>query len=320
MKHVFVFDPKAFAGQEWKIDQMLDTLGQFFRTQENPDFSIHYSRYRRHAIGIINNEAEKAASGETVRVYAVGGDEILFDCLNSAIYFPNIQLAMIPYGASNDFLKIFGESNVEIFRNITAAVTSEAIPTDVMRWGVNYALNSCYIGMNSAVSQRTMRIGSNLGRRSFLLFSKFLFFINSILLSFNKQIARKAYKITIDDDDYSGNYSIIHIANGPYYAGRITGAKFATPNDGLLDVSLIKSSNPIGTLLSMRKYSRGEKPKNCIFLQAQKITVESDNQMWIQFDTEYIQDTSVHINVVHRAVNFISASNLSYPIASITAF
>jgi len=45
------------------MDNILDAIGQFFRTQESPDFSIHFSRYRRNAIGIINDEAEKAAPG-----------------------------------------------------------------------------------------------------------------------------------------------------------------------------------------------------------------------------------------------------------------
>jgi len=118
MKHVFVFDPKAFYNQQWKMDNILDGIGQFFRTQESPDFSIQFSRYRRNAIGIIQEEAEKAKSGSVIRVYAVGGEEILFDCLNGVAHFHNTQLASIPFGESNDFIKIFGEDKIESFRDI----------------------------------------------------------------------------------------------------------------------------------------------------------------------------------------------------------
>jgi len=152
MKHVFVFDPKAFYNQQWKMDNILDGIGQFFRTQESPDFSIQFSRYRRNAIGIVQEEAEKARAGDIVRIYAIGGEEILFDCLNAVAHFPNMQLATVPHGDSNDFLKIFGEGKEEIFRDIPTLVqSSDALPTDAIRWGVNYALNSCYIGMNSVI-------------------------------------------------------------------------------------------------------------------------------------------------------------------------
>ena len=319
MKHVFVFDPKAFIEQEWRIDQILDTLGQFFRTQENPDFSIHYSRYRRNAMWIIQKEAEKTDTGEIIRIYAVGGDEILFDCLNAAAYFPNTQLAMLPYGTSSDFLKIFGDDNIDSFRDIPVIVSAETTPTDVIRWGVNYALNSCYIGANSNISKRIKDLESSLGRKSFIVFSKVFSFISFILSAFDEQISNKKYKITIDDKDYSGHYSFIHVANGPYYAGKITGAKYATPNDGLLDISLIKSSHPLGTLLSMRRYSRGKMSKDSLFFHAKKITVETDSQMWIQLDSEFVQDTSITINVVPHAINMVAVNNLSYPIASIVA-
>ena len=320
MKHVFVFDPKAFIDQEWKIDEILDTLGQYFRKQENPVFSIQYSRYRRNAMGIIQKEVEKADPDDIIRVYAVGGDEILFDCLNAATHFSNIELAIMPYGRTPiDFLNIFGENQIENFRDILSIVSGKPLPTDVIKWGVNYALNSCYIGMNSTISQRIKNMQSSMGRKSFIVFFKISFFINSIFAAFDKQIAAREYKITVDDTDYSGHYSLIHVANGPYHNRKITGVKDASPDDGLLDVALIKSTHPLGILSSMKKYSKGKRSKSCLFFQAKKITVETGSEMWIQVDNEYIQDTSISLSVVPNAVNMVAVNNLSYPMASIPA-
>ena len=319
MKHVFVFDPKAFFSQQWKMDIILDSIGQYFRTQENPDFSIHISRYRRNAIYLIQDEILKAKHGDIIRIYAVGGEEILYDCLNGIAHFPNMQLAAIPYGESNDFIKTFGENVEEQFRDIPSLVTAEAIPTDIFNWGVNYALNSCYIGMNSTISKNLKDMKSNFNKTVFLIFSKLVSFFNLFFSAFDKKIAKREYKITIDDKDYSGQYSLIHIANGPYLEGRMTGADTATPDDGILDVSLVKSSHPLRTVLSTRKYSRGKRPKNCIYLQAKKIQIQSDSEMWIQLDGEYFQDTSIKLSLVHQAVQMVAVNNLSYPIASITA-
>ncbi|MDR2943356.1 MAG: hypothetical protein LBV17_12285 [Treponema sp.] len=318
MKHIFVFDPKAFFSQQWKMDGILDHIGQFFRTQDKPDFSIQMSRYRRNAIGIISEEAEKAKPGDIVRVYAVGGEEILYDCINAAAHFHNMQVAAVPHGESNDFLNVFGEGSADRFRDIPSLVMAPAIDTDLIRWGVNYALNSCYIGLNSAMAAKVRELKSNLGKGSFFLFSKISNFFNYIFTAFDKEVTSQNYVISIDDVDYSGKYSLIHIANGPYYAGRKTGLSDATPDDGLLDIALIKSSGAIKTMFSMRRYAKGKRPKNGVFLQGKKVTIQSDRKMWIQLDNEYIQDTSISLTVVHKAVQIVAVDNLSYPTAVIS--
>jgi len=317
MKHVFVFDPKAFYNQQWKMDNIHDNIGQFFRTQDKPDFSVQQSRYRRNAMLLIQEEAEKAKPGDIIRIYAVGGEEILLDCLNGIAHYPDMQLVAMPYGETNDFIRIFGAENVELFRDIPSLVKAETLPTDIIRWGVNYALNSCYIGINSAVSKNIKDIKSSLNKSSFLILSKLSFLLNYLLMAFDKNQAGREYKITVDDEDYSGHYSLIHVANGPYYAGKLTGASEATPNDGLLDIVLIKATHPLGTLFSMRKYFRGKRPKNCVLVQGKKITIHCDSQMWIQLDNEFIQDTDISLSLIPQAVQMVVLNNLSYPLASI---
>jgi len=319
MKHVFVFDPKSFYNQQWKMDNILDNIGQFFRTQENPDFSIQFSRYRRDVIVIVADEAEKAKPGDVIRVYAIGGEEVLFDCLNAVAHFPNMELASVPHGESNDFLDIFGAKKIELFRDIPSLVKSEAIPTDVIRWGVNYALNSCYIGLNSATAKKLKEIKAGLNKGVFIIFSRITSFLSYITTVFDKNIAKQKYTVFIDDRDYSGQYSLIHVANGPYYAGKMTGVSDATPDDGYLDVALIKSAHPLKTMSLIRRYSRGKRPKDCTIVQAKKIMIQSEQQMWIQLDNEYIQDTGINLSVVHHAVNMVTVDNLSYPLAAIPA-
>jgi diacylglycerol kinase family enzyme len=318
MKHVFVFDPKAFFGQQWKMDGILDHIGQFFRTQDKPDFSIHMSRYRRNAIGIIGEEAEKAKPGDTLRVYSVGGEDILYDCINAAAHFPNMQVAAVPYGESNDFLNIFGEGKEESFRDIPSLVLAGALDTDLIRWGVNYVLNSCCIGLKSAMAAKVRTLKSSMGKGSFYLFSKISNFFNYISMAFDKEITNQNYVITVDDVDYSGKYSFIHVANGPYYEGKKTGLFDATPNDGMLDVALIRSGGALKTLFSLRKYSKGKRPKNGVYLQGKKINIQSDKKMWIQLDNECIQNTDINLAVIHNATQIVAVDNLSYPVAVIS--
>ena len=323
MKHVFVFDPKAFSNQQWRMDNILDTIGQFFRTQDKPDFSIQFSRYRRNAIGIMQDEVEKAKSGDIVRVYAIGGEEIIFDCLNAVAHFPNMQLAIVPYGETNNFLKIFhadkNDDKTEIFRDIPTLVSSDTLPTDALKWDVNYALNSCYIGMNSAISKRIKDYKSRFNKGSFLILSKIINYLNYIFTAFDKQLAARQYEIKIDDSDYSGNYSLIHVANIPYHDGKKTGVHDATPDDGILNIALIKAALPLTTLRSLRRYAKGKKSKNCIIIQGKAISINTKSPMWIQMDNEYFQDSSVSLSAIHHAVQIVVPAGLSYPIGSITA-
>jgi len=319
MKHVFIFDPKAFYNQQWKMDNILDQIGQFFRTQEKPDFSIQFSRYRRNAIILIQEEALKAKPGDVVRIYAIGGEEILFDCLNGIAHFPNMELASVPHGESNDFLHVFGSGSAELFRDIPSLVQSKALPTDIIKWGVNYSLNSCLIGLTSAAATRLRKIKSNLSQGSFFIFSKLSNFFNNILTMFDKETAAQDYIVTIDGKDYSGHYSLIHVANGPFYAGNMTGASTATPDDGYLDITMIKSAGALKTMWALRRYSSGKNVKNAVFVQAKKISIQSEMQMWIQLDNEYIQDTKIDLSVVTHAIQMVALDNLSYPLASMAA-
>jgi len=316
MKHVFVFDPKAFYNQQWKMDNIQDHIGQYFRTLEKPNFSVQNSRYRRNAMLLLEEEVEKAEPGDDIRVYAIGGEEIFYDCLNAAAHFPNMQLAAVPHSQSNDFLKIFGEKNFESFRDIPSLAQAHTLPTDIIKWGVNYTLNSCYIGMNAVVSKNLKDMRSTLNKGSFLILSKLSSMLNYVMTAFDKKQAGRKFKITVDGVDYSGKYSLIHVANGPYHNGKKTGSVEAMPNDGLLDISLIKASHPLGTLLSMGMYSNGKRPGNCVYVRGKEVIVQSDNYMWIQMDNEYFQDTSVTMNLIPNAIQMVAVNNLSYPAAS----
>jgi len=316
MRHVFVFDAKSFTNQQRVMDTILDNIKHFFRTHDSNDFSVHYSHYRRNAMGIIQEEVENGNPSDVIRVYAVGGEEILFDCLNSVVYFSNTQLASVPYGETNVFLNIFGESNLKLFRYIPALVKADVLPTDIIRWGVNYALNSCCTGVNTAIQKRIKDIKFNSKNNKLTLFSKLSCSFKLMQAAFDKQIATREYKISIDDTDYSGRYSLIHVANGPYFDGRKTGALNAMPDDGLLDVALIKSSGPFKTLRSIKKFYRGKKPKNCVLIQAKKIIIQSSKKMWLRLDNEYLQDTGISLNVFHHAISVITVNNLTYQSAS----
>jgi diacylglycerol kinase family enzyme len=314
MKHVFVFDPKSFHDQQWKMDGIRDSIGQYFRTRENPDFSIQLSRYPRNAIVLIQKQVNEAKEGDTVRVYAIGGEEIFFDCLNGVAGLPNVELAVVPYGDLIDFLCVFGEAKAEFFTDIPSLVESEAIPTDLIDAGYDYAFNTCFVGFVSAATIRTRKIIKMLGKglSGFSPINKLFTSLSMLNAAFDKQIVDRHYRVTIDGKEYDGNYSLINIANGPFFNGKKTAAAQAMPDDGWLDVALITSGGPFKTLRSVKKYTRGKAPSNCNKIRAKKITVQSDIPVWIQLDCEFLQDTNITFEVIPGAIRFVAGANLTY--------
>jgi len=144
-------------------------------------------------------------------------------------------------------------------------------------------------------------------------FNNIVAFLGKLFTALDKRIIDQYYNITIDDQDFSGHYCLINIANGPYYGDKKITVTGAIPDDGLLEVALFKSAGPLLSLLSMRKYSHGVVPSNCILLQAKKITVQSNELIWIQLDGEFLQDTKFTFEVVPGAVQFVVANGLAYP-------
>lgn len=313
MKHVFVFNPKSFA-EKSRMEYIIDSIGQFFRTQQKSSFSIQISHFPRDAIGIIKKEVATAPEEETIRVYAVGGDGILFDCLNGIVGLPNIELAAIPYGKTNDFIRAFGEGKNSLFRNLESAVKAKTIPTDIISFGSNYAINSLTIGLESLITVKM----NNFSRKYASFLNRFPFIYNPLFNTkalssvFESDILRQQYDITVDNVDFSGAYACINIANGPCYGGNKSVAAKARPDDGILNVILFKSAGTLKTLLTFAPYTKGVLPSNCKQVQAKKIQIVSKEPLQIQADGELFYDTNITIEIMPKAVPFAAVNDLVY--------
>jgi YegS/Rv2252/BmrU family lipid kinase len=305
MRHLFIINPKSFYKNP-TLREMIAAIRLFFKSRDRPIYSIHVSRYPRDAVSVIHKIASGAEDKETLRVYAVGGDGILFDCLNGIINLPNTELAAIPYGKSNDFVRAFGEDKNALFRDLEAQIKAPVIPMDVIYCGSNYALNVCTIGLESTSLVNMKKI--NQSYRKFLdrfpaLYNS-LFFFGGALSLFDKRIMSQYYTISLDGDDYSRQYSTINISNGPCYGGDKGAAPQAVPNDGILDVLLFKSISFFRALKVLYGYFYGRTPPECLYRRGKKLTIRSNLPLIIELDGELFFDTNITVEIVPQGVNF----------------
>jgi diacylglycerol kinase family enzyme len=320
IKHLFIINPKSF-WKKSKQNYVVVKIHEFFRKIENAEYEIFVSRFPRDAVGFIPLFAKDLPDTTTLRVYAIGGDGILFDCLNGVMGLENVELASIPYGNTNNFIRGFDKNDRVLFRLISQQHDAPVIPMDVMRCGNNYALNYCVVGIEAetvycAGRMRERMAGGHsfsqwLGRQMYNQF----FFLGGLAACANKQILYQQYEVDVDGDKFSGAYQGFSIFNGPYYGGNYHPINKAMPNDGVLDMLTIRSIGALRTGALFPFYTSGNYkvfPRNFVPKQGKKIKIRSDNTLLISMDGIVFFESELDIELLPSAVKFVDAGRNGY--------
>ena len=127
MKHIFVINPAA--GQGKALDFIRPKIEEICK-KEALDYEIYVTEKKGDGIEYVEN---KAKSGEEIRFYACGGDGTLYDVVNGAFGYKNAQVAVIPLGSGNDFIRLFGTK--EDFLNLEDQINGVPVEFDVIKCG-----------------------------------------------------------------------------------------------------------------------------------------------------------------------------------------
>jgi diacylglycerol kinase family enzyme len=317
VKHLFVINPRSFPAAA-DLDAIQSEIEGCFADREE-DHRVLLSWYPRNAISLIRNEA--VPPGETLRVYAVGGDGILFDCLNGIVGLPNAELASVPYGNANDLIRAFGENKRGLFQDLKLQASSPAIPTDIISCGNNYALNFCSIGMESDAVMTSVKMYNNIAgkarqfrRLNFFLYTM-IFYLGGIKAVFNPKVLRQYYTITVDGEDFSGVYGSINIANGPCYGGNKNPVITALPDDGELDALFFHCTASFTALGMIVPYLKGgfrRFPEYFTWKRLRKIDIRSEDPLLVNLDGEVFFDTRLSVEIIPQAVKFVAPGGAGY--------
>jgi len=313
MYHLFIVNPKSFRFNH-KLDSFMTNVENCFLKNNDPH-RVYVSRKPRDAIVFVREYVERH-SDETVRVYAVGGDGILFDCLNAIINLPNAELAHLPYGNSNDFLLSFGGWDIELFRDLSMLSISPTVLTDVLCCNGNYVINNCSIGVEAGAVRRNismMRFFSN--SRVLRHFTASVFTLGGLMSIFDKEYRNNSYSLIVDDEEIYADLASISIGNGPYYGKRKHPHPHALPNDGQFELLMYNAVKPIEMILSMPNYLRGKfelYPQMISYRRAKKIEIYSPNPIYAILDGEAFVESELKIELLPKAVNFVAPAGLQY--------
>jgi len=320
IKHLFIINPKSFRKKS-KQNYVVVKIHEFFRKMENGEYEIFVSRFPRDAVGFIPLFAKDLPETTTLRVYAVGGDGILFDCLNGVIGLENAELASIPYGYTNNFIRGFEKNDRVLFRLISQQYDAPVIPMDVMRCGSNYALNYCVVGLEADAIYCADRIRERMAEGH--AFSQWLcrrlhslsFFIGGLVACGNKQVLYQQYDVDVDGESFSGIFQGFSIFNSPYYGGNFHPINNAMPNDGILDMLTIRNKGFVRTFCLYPIYEYGHYkmfPRNFVLKRGKKIKIRSEETLLISMDGIVFFESELDIELLPAAIKFVDAGRNGY--------
>ncbi len=295
MKHVFILNPAA--GKNGHSLRMKPMIEAFFATHP-AEYCIHVTEYAGHATQL----ARQAAAEAPVRVYACGGDGTVLEVLNGIVGVPGAELACVPCGSGNDFLRMF--PHPECFGDLEAVVNGKAYPMDALRCNDKWSLNTCAMGMDATVADRMIHY------KRWPLIKGPMAYNLAIARTFFGRLGQKLHIVmdTVNGTvERTGHYLFALAANGQYYGGGYHGSPRSQPNDGLLDFILVKDLNHLTALSFLGKYKNGQHLglSCCEWFRGTRMQVFADTPAVVTADGECFRTTDVTFSVVPGAISFV---------------
>jgi len=321
MKHFFVINPHSFNTVK-NIKNIQDEIENCFSSKQKTEYTIYFSRRPRDSIAVVHRYMLSISDDEIVRIYAVGGDGILFDCLNGMVNFPNAELTSIPYGNANDVVRAFGQDAIPMFRNIKNLINAPSRPMDIIHYGANYALNEAnvgIVGLTMCYANQILRKKISQWKRRFV---HNIYTYSALKSIFNKEVRNQYYKIKLDGNDFSGNYSNIHIANCSCSGGNMIPSPYAVPNDGQLEVIFVCANKINDLLTTIGDYQKGRFEKHVVFRHAQctALEIESDKPLRLQLDGEGFFAHELKLRIIPGGIKFVAPEGMEFMDYSFMAY
>lgn len=295
MKHLFIVNPVSGKGADAEnfnknLESEINKLGL-------ADYEIYVTKSGRDGFNYTKQQVEK---GEPIRVYACGGDGTLYEVVNACAEHKNAEVAAIPLGSGNDFIRIFGKK--EDLLNISDHVNGTPMEFDLIKCGDEYAINQCSMGLDAEVCARQSSF------KKIPLLSGEAAYTASLLYCFIGEM-KKTFTIKMDNKkEFTSDVLFCFVGNSRWYGGGYKAAPKALTYDGLLDFVVVKKDCSRAKLLTLiNPYKRGEHLdwKRTVFERGKKITVKCDKPAAVNVDGECKYVTEATFEIVEKGIKFV---------------
>ncbi len=291
MKHIFVVNPVSGKGETAKA--YIPTIENYIK-EHCLDAEIYVTKASRDGMRFVE---ERAKSGEEIRFYSCGGDGTLYEVVNGCYKYSNCQVANIPLGSGNDFCRLFGK-NTELDDHVNGV----PVKLDLIETNGAVAINECAMGLDSEICAKQADF-----KKLPLVNGELAYSLSALYCLMGK--TKNHFKITLDDqEEFENDYLFCYIGNSRWYGGGYMAAPKAMPNDGLIDVVMVRCDRGRLRLLKLiAPYKKGEHLDWDIttFKRAKKVKIESRNPAAVNVDGEVDIVTEREFKLLEKAITFV---------------
>ena len=300
MRHLFIINPAAGKrGSTARLEALLEKLSfphEVVYTQKEGD-ARHFAR-------------QAAQSDEPLRIYACGGDGTLNEVVNGAAGHDHVAITNVPKGTGNDFLKIFGPRYRTLFYDLEALAEGPQTPFDLIDCNGRLGLDVVCAGVDARIAADVHRYKD----------WRFVSGIGAYILSLLENIFFKgiARPITVHMGDIRWEdtpASLLCVCNGRYYGGGFMPVGEAMPDDGVLDMLLVRRVSLFTFLRLVGQYAKGRYkhyPQLILDYHGQHAAFSAKEPITAVVDGEVMRDTRFTVRLSEKKVNFFYPAGAAY--------
>ena len=301
MKHLFIVNPTA--GGKDRTEEVRAKVEDVFGNLD-ANYEIYVTKCAMDAPGKIRQDA---AMNDCLRVYACGGDGTFNECVSGAIGLENVAVCPFPTGTGNDFCRMFGEEK-DLYRDLGALMRGSEHYIDLIRCNNRYCTNICSVGIDA-------RIGVDVHKYSSLpIIGGAAGYVVSTVVNVLKRINTKMHVIA-DGYDLDAKHALVCACNGRFYGGGFNPSLNARPDDGVMDVYIIKAVNLFTLAKLIGQYAAGKAddlPKYITHIQPQRVDVFFDEEETVQLDGEPLFTNHVCFRMEPHSVKLIVPEGMKF--------
>ena len=301
MKHLFIVNPTA--GSKDKTEYVRKCAEEALKGCTD-EYEVYVTKAPLDATRKIQEDAKLY---DKLHVYACGGDGTFNECVCGGAMLDNVAVAPFPTGTGNDFCRMFGDES-ELYRDLKALTQGSVHPIDLIDCNGRYSVNICCVGIDA-------RVGADVHKYSGIpIIGGAGGYVISVLVHIFKGISRKM-KISCGDYYKDADTALVCACNGRFYGGGFNPSLNARPDDGILDIYIIKKIGLITLARLIGKYASGkadELPEYITHLRADNISIEFENDEVVNFDGEVMYTKKADMKLVPKALNLIVPKGMKF--------
>ena len=300
MRHLFIINPAAGKRETTPhLEGLLDRLSfphEVVYTEKEGDAR----RFTEEAV----------RTGEPVRVYACGGDGTLNEVVNGAAGCDHVAVTNVPKGTGNDFLKIFGPDYRKLFYDLEALADGPQTPFDLIDCNGHLGIDVVCAGVDARIAAdvhryKDWRFVSGMGAYVLSLIENVFF----------KGIARPMSVHMGEIRWVDQPASLLCVCNGRHYGGGFMPVGEALPDDGVLDMLLVRQVGLLTFLRLVGKYAKGlykQYPELILDYHGQQVTFSAPEPISVVVDGEVMRDRTFAVRLSEKRVNFFYPAGADY--------